>query len=674
MHALATVDYVIILGYLALSLTAGVIMTKRAGLSLEHYFLGGRTLPWWVLGVAGMANWFDLTGTMIITSFLYMLGPRGLYVEFRGGAGIVLIFMLAYTGKWHRRSGCMTGAEWMTYRFGEGKAAEGVRAMSALAGILLTVMMLAYLIRGASLFLGLFFPFPPMYTTLVVVAVSTLFTMSAGFYGVVLTDLVQGAIILTASVIIALMAWHMVPSMTSLAATAQAVTGNADWTNSQPAWHTQMPAGYEPYSMLMMVAAFYLLRNILGGAGTGADSRYFGAKSDRDCGLQSLQQGLMLMFRWPLMIGFAVMGIYLVHGLFPDPALIHQAANLIRAQYPNTAEPYWHDLTASIMSSPGNHPAAFTGQLQTLLGADWQGKLALVGYHGTVNPEQILPAVLLNMVPTGLKGLIVVAMFAAMMSCKNGLMNGASALFVKDIYQNFFRPRAANRELIIASYASTLGIVLVGFFFGVAATNINTLWGWIVMSLSAGQIGPQVLRLYWWRCNAWGMIAGTLLGILGAVTQRLMAPQMSEPTQLVLMTAISFGGTIVGSLLTAPTPREVLVNFYRTTRPFGWWGPLRGEFQGAVRAAIDRENRNDLLTLPFALLWLVTLLLLPMQLVIQSYATFFRTLPLFLVAVTGMYYFWWKPLMKKETAVPLPVNSPPAAAALLGADMQAGSK
>ena len=562
----------------------------------------------------------------------------------------------------------------MTYRFGEGKAAEGVRAMSALAGILLTVMMLAYLIRGASLFLGLFFPFPPMYTTLVVVAVSTLFTMSAGFYGVVLTDLVQGAIILTASVIIAIMAWHMIPSMTSLAATAQAVTGNADWTNSQPAWHTQMPAGYEPYSMLMMVAAFYLLRNILGGAGTGADSRYFGAKSDRDCGLQSLQQGLMLMFRWPLMIGFAVMGIYLVHGLFPDPALIHQAANLIRAQYPNTAEPYWHDLTASIMSSPGNHPAAFTGQLQTLLGADWQGKLALVGFHGTVNPEQILPAVLLNMVPTGLKGLIVVAMFAAMMSCKNGLMNGASALFVKDIYQNFFRPRAANRELIIASYASTLGIVLVGFFFGVAATNINTLWGWIVMSLSAGQIGPQVLRLYWWRCNAWGMIAGTLLGILGAVTQRLIAPQMSEPTQLVLMTAISFGGTIVGSRLTAPTPREVLVNFYRTTRPFGWWGPLRGEFQGAVRAAIDRENRNDLLTLPFALLWLVTLLLLPMQLVIQSYATFFRTLPLFLVAVTGMYYFWWKPLMKKETAVPLPVNSPPTAAALLGADMQAGSK
>ena len=94
MHALATIDYIIIISFLVLSLVAGVVMTKRASKSLDHYFLGGRTLPWYLLGVAGMANWFDLTGTMIITSFLYMLGPRGLFVEFRGGAGLVLIFML----------------------------------------------------------------------------------------------------------------------------------------------------------------------------------------------------------------------------------------------------------------------------------------------------------------------------------------------------------------------------------------------------------------------------------------------------------------------------------------------------------------------------------------------------------------------------------------------------
>ena len=492
MNALATVDYAIIISFLGLSLVAGAIMTKRASTSLDHYFLGGRTLPWYLLGVAGMANWFDLTGTMIITSFLYMLGPRGLFVEFRGGACLVLIFMLAFTGKWHRRSGCMTPAEWMTYRFGEGKAAEGLRLMSALVGILMTVMLLAVLIRGASLFLGMFFPFPAIYTTLVLITVSTLFTVSAGFYGVVLTDLVQGLIILASSVIIAFLAWNLIPNSASLAETAFQVTGNASWINSHPAWRTEMPAGYEAYSPLIMVAAFYLLRNVLGGFGTGAEARYFGAKSDRDCGLQTLQQGVMLMFRWPLMIGFAVMGIYLVHSMYPDPGVIHKARDVIQAHYPDTSEPFWHDLTGSIMTSPEKHPAELTNNLQALLGPDWKGKLALVGFHGTVNPEQILPAVLLNMVPTGLKGLIVVAMFAAMMSCKNGLMNGASAFFVKDIYQNFLRPKAANRELIIVSYTSTLAIVCTGFYLGVMATNINSLWAWFVMSLTAGQIGPQV--------------------------------------------------------------------------------------------------------------------------------------------------------------------------------------
>src|SRR5512146_2287058 len=134
MHHLHKVDYGIIIAYLVFTTVVGMILTRRASKSLDHYFLGNRSLPWWLLGIAGMTNWFDLTGTMIITSFLYMLGPRGLFVEFRGGACLVLAFLLTYAGKWHRRSGCMTGAEWMTYRFGEGKAAEAVRLLSALMG------------------------------------------------------------------------------------------------------------------------------------------------------------------------------------------------------------------------------------------------------------------------------------------------------------------------------------------------------------------------------------------------------------------------------------------------------------------------------------------------------------------------------------------------------------
>jgi len=649
MHSLSFLDYSIIIGYLVLSLFAGVLMTRKAGSSLEHYFLGGRSLPWYLLGIAGMAVWFDLTGTMIITSFLYLLGPRGLYIEFRGGAVLVLAFLLAYAGKWHRRSGCMTQAEWMTFRFGTDKTAEGLRLLTALINVVSSIMFLAYLIRGASLFLGVFFPFPPMTTTLVLVVVSTLYTMGAGFYGVVLTDLVQGIILVFSCLIVATMAWMRVPDSASLAATARAVTGNVDWVNTQPAWHTHMPPGYEAYSPLILVAFFYLVRNVICGMGQGADQRYFAARNDRDCGLQSLLQGVTVMFRWPLMIGFAVMGIYLVHSVYPDSSVVQKTAELVRTYFPNTDPAYWHNLTSGIVNAPAKQPDGLISGLESLLGADWRGKLPLVGINGTVDPEQILPAVLLNVIPAGLRGVLVVAMFAAMMSCKNSIVNISSSFLVKDIYQNFLRPKAANRELIFASYLSTLGIVVVAFYFGIAAKSINDLWGWIIMGLTAGQLAPMALRLYWWRCNAWGMCGGYVLGGVGAVLQRIYYPQMPETWEFILMFSLSFIGTVGGSLLTAPTPMPVLQDFYRKTRPFGLWKPLRNEFKGADRVAVDGENRNDIITVPFALLWQVTLFLLPMQLVIKSYHSFWMTLPFFLVGLAGMYFYWWRPLMRKKT-------------------------
>lgn len=648
MQSLAPLDYIIVAAYLGISVVMGLLMSKQASTSLDHYFLGGRRVPWYLLGVMGMANWFDLTGTMLITSFLYMLGPRGLFIEFRGGAVLILAFMLVYTGKWHRRSGCMTGPEWGIYRFGDIPVAQFMRLLGAVMSVITTVMMLSYLVRGASLFLGMFFPWPPFYTTLALVTLTTLYTVSAGFYGVVLTDLVQGVIIMATCVIVGLMAWHLVPDAEHLAATAKAVTANPDWTNSLPAWQTPMPPGYEAYSPVILMAGFYLLRHTIGGLGTGGEARYFGARSDRDCGLQTFQQAIMTMFRWPLMMGFAVLGIYFVSANYPDMSVVKSAANAIHAHYPAITEANWHDLTSDIVNHPGTHPAALVQSLQSLFGAQWQFKLPLVGFHGAVNPEQILPAVLLNMIPTGLKGLIVVAMFAAMMSCKNGMVNGSCAYVVKDIYQAFLRPKASNRELILASYVATLAIVFVGFYFGVAASNINNLWGWIIMSLMAGQLAPGLLRLYWWRCNAWGCVGGGILGGIGAVAQRVFFPEMNEINQFLFTAGLSFVGTIGASLATPPTPRPVLQNFYRTTRPFGFWGPLKNEVTGAARQAMDRENRNDIAALPFTLLWQVTLFLLPMQLVTKTYTAFWCTLPLFLLGAAGMYRFWWRPMMQRE--------------------------
>ncbi len=207
-----------------------------------------------------------------------------------------------------------------------------------------------------------------------------------------------------------------------------------------------------------------------------------------------------------------------------------------------------------------------------------------------------------------------------------------------------FVPKRKHFELMATSYIATLAIVAAGFYFGIAAGSINDLWGWIIMSFNAGALAPGVLRLYWWRCNAWGMFGGLALGGIGAVAQRFYAPTMPEWESFVIMTSLSFIGTIGISLLTAPTPIPVLRNFFRTTRPFGAWGWLMRELPADQQKALRKEHRNDILTVPFALLAQVTLFLMPMQILVKTYGTFWRTLPLFLIGVIGLYFFWWRPL------------------------------
>lgn len=662
MHHLHAVDYGIIIVYLLATTVIGLLLTRIASKSLDHYFLGNRKMSWWLLGIAGMSNWFDLTGTMIITSFLYMLGPRGLYVEFRGGAVLVLPFLLAYLGKWHRRSGCMTGIEWMVFRYGRTTEVDVVRLVSAIIALASTIFALAYLVRGTSLFLGIMFPYPPMYTTAALVGLTALYTMAAGFYGVVITDLIQGVIIIGSCLIIATTAWMQVPDMAHLSAVAKSVTGNPSWHESLPSTFTPMPKGYEMYQNLLWAAGFYLLRNIFGGLGSGAENRYFGARNDRECGLQSLLQGVTIMFRWPLMAGFAVMGIYLVNNLFPDQAVVAQAASLVHTAFPEVGRGAWHDLTSHIANAPQAFDAGLVTGLKTLLGASWNTKLVFIGYDGIINPEQVLPGVLLHSVPAGMAGFIIVALLAAMKGSLAGMVNGTSAFFVKDIYQTWIRPNASTRELIAASWLSTGAVMLGGLVVGMATGSINEIWGWIIMSLTAGSMAPSFLRLYWWRFNCGGVIGGMVVGTALSIMQfflemRGMIPRSPEWLAFLIMLGISFAGSVLGTLLTKPVPIEVLRHFYRTTKPFGLWGPLWKELSPEEQADWGREHYNDIMTVPFGLLGQVCMFLMPMQLVVKSYHAFFMTLPFFLIGAAGMWWFWWRNLPPAEP-VGLPEASP----------------
>ncbi|WP_320178503.1 hypothetical protein [Roseovarius pacificus] len=648
MEPLGVLDYTAIGVYMVIVLAMGRLLMGRASNSLEDYYLGGRRLPWWLLGSSGMSAWFDVTGTMIITSFLFMIGPRGLFIEFRGGAVLVLAFMLCFTGKWHRRSGCMTGAEWMIFRFGRGRDAESARALTAFTWLLLTVGMIAYLTRGMGLFLSLFFPFPPSICALVLIAIAVTYTMFSGFYGVVVTDLLQTIIVFVSALVISAAAFMLIPDNTTLNDLAAQVTTTGNWISAFPTWHVNMPKGYEAYESLIMFALFYLMRNIIGGLAMGADPKYFGARSDKEAGLVSLMISWLIMIRWPMMMGLAVLGIIFVHDSYPDPSALAEVALLVKAHLPSVTAGTWHEMTAAIINTPGNFAPELIAGLQGLLGEGWAGKLQMVGFHGTIDPEMILPGVMAVWVPAGLKGLVLVSCIAASMSTFDSSLNLSAGFFVRDIYQRFLRPKAENKELIHASWVITMSLAALGYLVGAFAENINDLWGWIIMSVGTGMLVPSVLRLYWWRMNGWGVAIGLFVGGTGAIIQRILAPGMDERIQFALMFSLPLAATIIGCMLTKPTDRAVLEVFFRRTRPWGIWGPIRAMLPEEERKSIRTENTYDLISLPFALVYQVTLFMLPMMAVIHNWRHFFMILPVFLVACAGMYWFWYRNLDRFE--------------------------
>lgn len=772
MRFLNGIDYGVIGVYCLILVVMGFMLQRKASADMESYFLAGRKLPWWALGVSGMLNFLDMTGTMVIVSFLFILGPRGLFIEFRGGAVLVLAFMLLWTGKWHRRSNCMTGAEWMIYRFGAGPDAKAARLITAIQGVLFTFGMLAYLIKGAGIFLSMFIPFnihgtllgytfdlgSPMSCAIAMVALTTLYTITAGFLGVVYTDLFQSLIILVSVIVISAMALVKVieynkaapepivavseqPGSTpadappapasfqsNLARLAYQVTGSREWMSCIPHWKTSMPKGYEDYKYLFWFAFFYLFRNVLGGMGTGADPRYFGARNERECGLLTFFWTWLVTFRWPMMMGFAVLGLFLIKETVPDQKVLQEAQIAIKEHFvhkkvpdaqldlvkiaavadvvpqadwdkiiktaekrgavePETARKLelqlgagwvteltklskqqqlvneaipkerWDDLVSQMWQRPDQDPE-LSARLKSILKDRWDEKVNLVSYEGTVNPERILPAVILMKIPLGLRGLLLVSLVAAAMSTFSPTVNAAVALFTRDIYQGFVRPHAKNFELMSVSYAAGIFLVFGGFAMAYFTKSINDIWDWIIMGLGTGMAIPGLMRLYWWRFNAWGVVLGTAIGVGGAFVDRGLATfgffewlnrqttwfHWNSVWEFTFLTIVGTLGCIIGTYVSKPTDRRVLEHFYTTTRPFGFWKPLHNALSPQQLAATKRENFYDIIAVPFALMWQITLFLLPMQAIIGAWTAFTVTLLIFVVSLGGLMLLWYRNL------------------------------
>jgi len=302
------IDHSILSLYLIVLLCVGLYFKRKASRGLNEYFLGGRKIPWWALGVSGMASNLDMTGTMLISSFFYMLGMKGFLIELRGGVVLVLAFLMVFIGKWHSRSGVLTVAEWMEYRFGKGRQGDMARLLSTIAILTGTVGIVVYFFVGTGKFLSIFLPFPPKVCALILIAMASLFTTLGGLYGVVYTELIQGVLMGFTAIFISIKAF-----LSEDFATIQSMTP-AGWSDIAPPWKMQMPSGYEMYNLFGVSVLFFFLKTVIEGLGAPGGymaQRYFAAKSDRDSGKLSALWISLLAFRWPFIMGIAVLGLRL---------------------------------------------------------------------------------------------------------------------------------------------------------------------------------------------------------------------------------------------------------------------------------------------------------------------------------------------------------------------------
>ena len=275
--------------------------------------------------------------------------------------------------------------------------------------------------------------------------------------------------------------------------------------------------------------------------------------------------------------------------------------------------------------------------------------LAVTGIASVTDPEQVMPIVLKQFLPVGFRGVVIAGLLAAFMSTFSATVNSAASYIVRDIWQPYFRPNAGEKQLVRAGYISTISIVVIGILFGMNANSIAHIWNWLMMALGAGVLIPNMLRWYWWRMNGWGYAAGTVLGILLSLSV-LFFPQAPMYIYFPPIVILSFVGCVIGSYAGRPVEEAVLVEFYRTVRPFGFWQSIKNK-SGLTAEQLSSRSESGYFTFLNVSLGIVAITgyyLFPMYLVGHRHAVSMVWLGCALIATVIMKFTWYDNLPEEN--------------------------
>jgi solute:Na+ symporter, SSS family len=514
---LETIDWLIIASFFVVATTVGLLVARRAGSSTSEFFLSGRRMPWWLLGMSMVATTFSTDTPNLVTDIVRQNGVAGNWIWWAFLlTGMLTVFV--YARLW-RRSGVMTDIEFYELRY-SGKSAAFLRGFRAVyLGMFFNVMIMATVTLAAIKIGGVMLGLSPLQTVLIAGAVTVIYSSLGGFMGVLLTDMLLFVIAMGGSIVAAYYAVNL-PEVGGLSALLahEAVKGKLsllpDFSN------TEMVVSLLVIPLAVQWWSVWYPGSEPGGGGYIAQ-RMLAAKNEKNA------IGATLFFNcahyalrpWPwILVALASLVVY------PDLASLREA-------FPHIKE--------SVLRDDLAYPA------------------------------------MLTYLPAGLLGLVVASLIAAYMSTVSTHLNLGSSYIVNDFYKRFIRPDATEKQLVFAGRVTTVLLMILATSLSLWLNNAMQAFK-ILLQIGAGTGLLFILRWFWWRINAYSeltaMVVSFLIALGFLIQQKLdLLPigDLADWQKLVIGVAITTVCWVTVTLVTRPSDDKTLRNFFRVIRPGG---------------------------------------------------------------------------------------------------------
>jgi Na+/proline symporter len=598
------IDIFIIIFYLVAVVIIGWLLSKRASKNLEAYFLGGKSLPWYVIGTSHGASGFDITGTMWFVVMLFTYGLKAAFIPWIWPL-FDRVFRQVYLGTWIRRSNVLTGAEWMRTRFGKGLGGNLSHISVVVYALVATIGFLGYAFQGVGKFAEVFFPWDLAYGPfsssdmygIVILVITTAYLIFGGWYSVVLTDLIQFALLTIASIFIAIVAINKVsPDALSKVIPAgwnELMLGwklNLDWSGLIDQLNNKITNdGFSFFGILIMMMLLKGLLVSMAGPTPGYGMQHvLSTRNPREAALENWWMSIVqLVPRFLMITGIAVLGL-----------------------------------------------VYFSPQVNQMLSAGEKFDF-----------EKILPYVIRDFIPVGLVGVLLAGLLAAFMSTFDSTVNAGAAYLVNDIYKRYLNPNAATKRYMYFSYFCSVLLVLLAIVIGIHIKSIHSITAWITFGLYGGYVAPNILKWHWWRFNGYGYFAGMIGGVIAALVPLVIVPDLNKMYILPFSLLASTLASIVVCLRTPPENDEVLESFYRNLRPWGFWRPVHEKLISKNPQLQKNTNfHRDAFNVGIGIIWQLMLMVVPICIVIRKYNTLIISIVVLVVTSIIMKFTWYDKL------------------------------